>query len=59
MPCHFNLGAPELAEDPRFTRNPDRVLNREACQEALALRMKTWARAELMQELAARAVPAG
>ena len=29
------LGAPELADDPRFATNPDRVANREALAEAL------------------------
>ena len=34
------LGAPELADDPRFATNPDRVANREALAEALSARLR-------------------
>jgi crotonobetainyl-CoA:carnitine CoA-transferase CaiB-like acyl-CoA transferase len=41
------LGAPELAQDPRFVRNKDRLVNRVALQEALDPLVRFWRAEEL------------
>jgi crotonobetainyl-CoA:carnitine CoA-transferase CaiB-like acyl-CoA transferase len=52
------LGRPELAADPRFLTNPDRVRNREALVEALSARLREDTRAAWLEKLAAAQVPA-
>ena len=52
------LGAPELADDPRFATNPDRVENREALAQALAERLERETRTAWLERLAAANVPA-
>jgi len=52
------LGAPELADDPRFATNPDRVENREALAQALAERLERDTRTAWLERLAAANVPA-
>jgi crotonobetainyl-CoA:carnitine CoA-transferase CaiB-like acyl-CoA transferase len=52
------LGAPELADDPRFTTNVARVANRTACDTAVAERTTRWSTAELDARLAAAGIPA-
>lgn len=52
------LDAPELADDPRFTTNVDRVAHRAACDAAVAGRTARWTNAELDERLAAAGVPA-
>jgi len=52
------LGAPELADDPRFATNPDRVENREALAQALAERLERDTRTAWLEKLAAANVPA-
>jgi crotonobetainyl-CoA:carnitine CoA-transferase CaiB-like acyl-CoA transferase len=51
------LGAPELADDPRFATNPDRVANREALADALAERLREGTRAEWLARFGAVGVP--
>jgi crotonobetainyl-CoA:carnitine CoA-transferase CaiB-like acyl-CoA transferase len=51
------LGAPELADDPRFATNPDRVANRDALSEALADRLRGGTRSEWLEKLGAVGVP--
>ncbi|WIX83751.1 CaiB/BaiF CoA-transferase family protein [Amycolatopsis carbonis] len=52
------LAAPELADDPRFTTNVDRVAHRAACDAAVAGHTARWTNAELDERLAAAGVPA-
>ncbi|GAA0253513.1 CaiB/BaiF CoA-transferase family protein [Cryptosporangium japonicum] len=52
------LGVPELADDPRFATNVDRVRHRAECDAAVAARSATWSTAELDAKLAAAGVPA-
>ena len=52
------LGAPELADDPRFATNPDRVANREALADALSDLLRRDTRAAWLERLAAVGVPA-
>jgi crotonobetainyl-CoA:carnitine CoA-transferase CaiB-like acyl-CoA transferase len=52
------LDAPELAEDPRFSTNVDRVAHRADCDAAVAARTSRWTNAELDARLAAAGVPA-
>ncbi|MFM9378052.1 CaiB/BaiF CoA transferase family protein [Gordonia sp. VNK21] len=53
------LGAPELADDPRFATNIARVANRAACDAAVAERTAVLTTADLDDRLAAAGVPAG
>ncbi|MEV0067778.1 CaiB/BaiF CoA-transferase family protein [Amycolatopsis sp. NPDC050768] len=52
------LEAPELAGDPRFTTNVDRVAHRAACDAAVAGHTVRWTNAELDERLASAGVPA-
>jgi formyl-CoA transferase/CoA:oxalate CoA-transferase len=52
------LGVPELAGDPRFLTNPDRVANRDALVALLAKRTSERGSAELLEALVAAGVPA-
>jgi crotonobetainyl-CoA:carnitine CoA-transferase CaiB-like acyl-CoA transferase len=52
------VGLPELADDPRFATNPDRVANRPALSEALSARLREQPRAAWLEQLAAAGVPA-
>ncbi len=52
------IGLPELADDPRFATNPDRVRNRPALVEALSARLREDTRAAWLDKLAAARVPA-
>jgi crotonobetainyl-CoA:carnitine CoA-transferase CaiB-like acyl-CoA transferase len=52
------LGLPELAADPRFASNPDRVANREELVEALSARLREDMRAVWLERLGAAGVPA-
>ncbi|HEY8581988.1 MAG TPA: CoA transferase [Capillimicrobium sp.] len=53
------LGAPELARDPRFATNGDRVAHREALRGALEDRLARRTVAAWTDELTAARVPAG
>jgi len=53
------LGAPELATDPRFATNPDRVANREALGAELERLLAARPAADWAAALLARRVPAG
>src|SRR5690606_18307355 len=53
------IGAPELAEDPRYATNPGRVVNRNELVPILAERMKAGARDHWLRELERAGVPAG
>jgi len=53
------LGAPELARDPRFATNPDRVANRDALGAELERLLAARPAAEWASALLARRVPAG
>ena len=52
------LDAPELADDPRFATNVDRVQNRVACDALVGAQTRRWTTAELDARLAAAGVPA-
>lgn len=52
------LGAPELADDPRFATNPDRVANRELLADELDRLLREDTRAAWLERLAAASVPA-
>jgi crotonobetainyl-CoA:carnitine CoA-transferase CaiB-like acyl-CoA transferase len=51
------LGTPELVDDPRFRRNPDRVANRDALCVLLEERIRTEPAAVWHERLAAAGVP--
>ncbi len=51
------IGAPELAEDPRFKTNPLRVKNRSECIAILAPILKTRTRDDWVQRLNEDAIP--
>jgi formyl-CoA transferase len=53
------VGAPHLAEDPRFASNADRVVNRRPLVDALEARLAGGTVAHWVERLAAVAVPAG
>ncbi|MFT3664156.1 CaiB/BaiF CoA transferase family protein [Piscinibacter sp.] len=52
-------GRPELAADPRFARNADRVRHRDVLVPLLAGLMRTRAKADWLAELEAAKVPCG
>jgi crotonobetainyl-CoA:carnitine CoA-transferase CaiB-like acyl-CoA transferase len=52
------LGVPELAGDPRFRTNPDRVANRSELAAALETRTAQRESGELLEALVAAGVPA-
>jgi crotonobetainyl-CoA:carnitine CoA-transferase CaiB-like acyl-CoA transferase len=52
------LGVPELAADPRFLTNPDRVANRDELVALLAEHTRERGSAELLETLVAAGVPA-
>ncbi len=53
------VGLPELADDPRYATNPQRVSNRDTLVPLLAERMATGARDTWLAELESAGVPAG
>jgi len=53
------LGRPDLANDPRFATNADRVDHRDALHAALADRIQTFERDALLSALDEQNVPAG
>ena len=53
------LGCSELAEAPKFLRNSDRVANREALNDALTERTKSFSKADLLAACEERGIPAG
>lgn len=53
------LGAPRLADDPRFATNPERVAHREALVEALEARLREDVADAWMARLSTAGVPAG
>jgi crotonobetainyl-CoA:carnitine CoA-transferase CaiB-like acyl-CoA transferase len=53
------IGAPELADDPRFRTNEVRVANRRDVRAALEARLMTKTRAEWREALLRAGVPAG
>jgi crotonobetainyl-CoA:carnitine CoA-transferase CaiB-like acyl-CoA transferase len=52
------IGLPELADDPRFRTNPDRVTNRAELVAALEGRLRDETRAVWLERLTAAGVPA-
>lgn len=53
------LRRPDLAADPRYLRNVDRVINRKELHAALGETVARWRRDELLAALSERKVPAG
>jgi crotonobetainyl-CoA:carnitine CoA-transferase CaiB-like acyl-CoA transferase len=53
------IGRPELADDPRFRTNQDRVVHRRELLEALEVEFRKWPATELCRKLWDAAVPAG
>ena len=53
------LGAPELAEDPRFSRNEDRTANRDELRPLLVERLRTRTKMEWFRDIIAAGVPCG
>jgi crotonobetainyl-CoA:carnitine CoA-transferase CaiB-like acyl-CoA transferase len=53
------IGAPELADDPRFATNEGRTANRHELRPLLAERLGTRTAAEWFRDLTATGVPAG
>jgi len=52
------LGVPDLAEDPRFATNVQRVRHRSECDEVVAAQTIRWTTAQLDVRLAAAGIPA-
>jgi len=52
------LDAPQLADDPRFATNVQRVRHRADCDAAVAARTSTWTSVRLAARLVAAGVPA-
>jgi crotonobetainyl-CoA:carnitine CoA-transferase CaiB-like acyl-CoA transferase len=53
------IGAPELADDPRFENNPGRTANRDILRPLLAEKLATRSAAEWFDQLIAAGVPCG
>ncbi len=53
------IGHPELAQDPRFASNADRVKNREELSAIIQGETQKWTLVELLDELEKQGVPAG
>jgi crotonobetainyl-CoA:carnitine CoA-transferase CaiB-like acyl-CoA transferase len=53
------IGRPELADDPRFRTNQDRVQHRRELLDVLEVEFRKWPAMELCQRLWDAAVPAG
>jgi formyl-CoA transferase/CoA:oxalate CoA-transferase len=53
------LGRSDLASDPRFRTNQDRVRHYDALRAALTATLASWARADLLRALTAAGVPNG
>jgi crotonobetainyl-CoA:carnitine CoA-transferase CaiB-like acyl-CoA transferase len=53
------LGAPGLADDPRFARNQDRTANRDALRPLLVERLGTRTKQEWFRDIIAAGVPCG
>ncbi|NUR09292.1 MAG: CoA transferase [Nocardioidaceae bacterium] len=53
------LGVPELADDPRFSRNEDRTANRDELRPLLVERLGTRTRMEWFDAIIAAGVPCG
>lgn len=52
------LGAPDLADDPRFATNVERVRHRAECDACVAEQTSRWSTGELDERLARAGVPA-
>ena len=53
------IGAPELADDPRFSRNEDRTANRDELRPLLTERLSTRPKMDWFRELIGAGVPCG
>jgi crotonobetainyl-CoA:carnitine CoA-transferase CaiB-like acyl-CoA transferase len=53
------LGVPELADDPRFSRNEDRTANRDQLRPLLEERLRTRDKLDWFRDLTAAGVPCG
>jgi crotonobetainyl-CoA:carnitine CoA-transferase CaiB-like acyl-CoA transferase len=53
------LGVPELADDPRFSRNEGRTANRDELRPLLVERLRTRTKLEWFREVIAAGVPCG
>jgi crotonobetainyl-CoA:carnitine CoA-transferase CaiB-like acyl-CoA transferase len=53
------LGVPELADDPRFSRNEDRTANREQLRPLLVARLRTRSKMEWFRDIIGAGVPCG
>jgi crotonobetainyl-CoA:carnitine CoA-transferase CaiB-like acyl-CoA transferase len=53
------IGAPELADDPRFARNADRTVNRAELRPLLIERLRTRTKMEWFRDIIAAGVPCG
>jgi crotonobetainyl-CoA:carnitine CoA-transferase CaiB-like acyl-CoA transferase len=53
------LGVPELADDPRFSRNEDRTANRDELRPLLVERLRTRPKLEWFRDIIAAGVPCG
>ena len=53
------LGVPELADDPRFARNPDRTARRDELRPLLVERLSTRTTMEWFRDIIAAGIPCG
>jgi len=53
------IGAPELADDPRFARNEDRTVNRAELRPLLIAKLSTRTKMEWFRDIIAAGVPCG
>ena len=53
------LGQPQWAQDPRFVRNADRVMNRQAIEDLVAASTRVWQAEQLIQAMRQAGIPCG
>jgi crotonobetainyl-CoA:carnitine CoA-transferase CaiB-like acyl-CoA transferase len=53
------IGLPELASDPRFARNTDRLAHRDELNTIIAQRLKAWRRDDLIAGMEKASIPGG
>jgi crotonobetainyl-CoA:carnitine CoA-transferase CaiB-like acyl-CoA transferase len=53
------LGLPELANDERFARNQNRVINKEEINSIIQSRVREYSREDILQLLSEKRIPAG
>ena len=53
------IGTPELAKDPKYSTNPQRLANREELLETLAAQLKTHGKDDVLSQMEQQGIPGG